>query len=93
MLGGMEQLLPIGRFARRGGLTVGALRHYHQHRLLEPAWIDPVTGYRSYAVGQLEDAASSPTCARSTSACRRCARCWPPIPSSVDGGWAPTAAG
>lgn len=56
MLRGMEQLLPIGRFARRAGLTVGALRHYHEHGVLEPARIDPVTGYRSYAVGQLEDA-------------------------------------
>jgi DNA-binding transcriptional MerR regulator len=56
MLGCMETLLPIGRFARRAGLTVGALRHYHAHGLLEPARIDPVTGYRSYAADQLEDA-------------------------------------
>jgi DNA-binding transcriptional MerR regulator len=52
----MEQLLSIGRFARRAGLTIGALRHYHEHGLLEPARIDPITGYRSYAVSQLEDA-------------------------------------
>lgn len=52
----MEQLLSIGRFARRAGLTIGALRHYHEHGLLEPVRIDPITGYRSYAVSQLEDA-------------------------------------
>ncbi len=56
MLRGMEPLLSIGRFARRAGLTIGALRHYHEHGLLEPARIDPDTGYRSYAVAQLEDA-------------------------------------
>lgn len=56
MLRGMETLLSIGRFARRAGLTIGALRHYHEHGLLEPARTDPVTGYRSYAVSQLEDA-------------------------------------
>ena len=56
MLHGVETLLPIGRFARRAGLTVGALRHYHGHGVLEPARIDPVTGYRSYTVSQLEDA-------------------------------------
>lgn len=55
MLRGME-LLSIGRFARRAGLTIGALRHYHEQGLLEPARIDPATGYRSYAVSQLEDA-------------------------------------
>ena len=52
----MEPLLSIGRFARRAGLTIGALRHYHEHGLLQPARIDPVTGYRSYVASQLEDA-------------------------------------
>ena len=56
MLPPMEELLPIGRFARRAGLTIGALRHYHEHGLLNPARIDPATGYRSYAASQLEDA-------------------------------------
>lgn len=52
----MDGLLPIGRFARLSGLTVGALRHYHEHGVLAPARIDPATGYRSYARSQLDDA-------------------------------------
>lgn len=52
----MDDLLPIGRFARAAGLTVGALRHYHEHGLLAPARVDPDTGYRSYARSQLDDA-------------------------------------
>ena len=52
----MEPLLSIGRFARRCGLSVGALRHYHDAGLLLPASVDPATGYRSYAASQLDDA-------------------------------------
>ena len=45
MLPGMDgELLSIGRFARLAGLSVGALRHYHQHGLLVPARVDPQTG-------------------------------------------------
>ncbi len=56
MLRRMEPHLSIGRFARLAGLTVGALRHYHQHGLLVPAEIDLVTGYRRYTPAQLDDA-------------------------------------
>jgi DNA-binding transcriptional MerR regulator len=56
MLRRMEPQLSIGRFARLAGLTVGALRHYHQHGLLAPADVDPVTGYRRYTPDQLDDA-------------------------------------
>jgi DNA-binding transcriptional MerR regulator len=56
MLRAMDGLLSIGRFARLAGLTVGALRHYHEHGLLAPTRIDPETGYRSYARSQLDDA-------------------------------------
>jgi DNA-binding transcriptional MerR regulator len=57
MLPGMDgELLSIGRFARLAGLSVGALRHYHEHGLLVPARIDPQTGYRSYARAQAEEA-------------------------------------
>src|SRR5688572_13593849 len=57
MLSGMDgELLSIGRFARLSGLSVGALRHYHQHGLLVPASVDPVTGYRSYARAQADEA-------------------------------------
>jgi DNA-binding transcriptional MerR regulator len=51
-----DEHLSIGRFARLAGLSVGALRHYHEQGLLEPASIDPDTGYRSYRRAQLDDA-------------------------------------
>ena len=50
------EILSIGRFARLCGLSIGALRHYHEVGLLEPARIDPETAYRSYARSQLDDA-------------------------------------
>src|SRR3977135_1716960 len=46
-------LLPIGRFARLAGLSVGALRHYDELGLLRPADVDRFTGYRRYGRGQL----------------------------------------
>jgi DNA-binding transcriptional MerR regulator len=51
-----DQLLSIGRFARLSGLSVGALRHYHELGLLEPARVDTHTAYRRYARAQLDDA-------------------------------------
>ena len=51
-----DDLLPIGRFARLSGLSVGALRHYDELDLLRPAEVDPSTGYRRYRRGQLERA-------------------------------------
>jgi DNA-binding transcriptional MerR regulator len=51
-----DDLLSIGRFGRLTGLSIGALRHYHEVGLLEPARVDAVTSYRSYARTQLEDA-------------------------------------
>lgn len=50
------ELMPIGRFARLSGLSVGALRHYDRHGLLAPASVSAETGYRSYTVDQLETA-------------------------------------
>ena len=47
--------LPIGRFARLVGLSVGALRHYDELGILRPADIDQFTGYRRYRTEQLED--------------------------------------
>ncbi len=52
----MDDLLPIGRFARLAGLSVGALRHYDELDVLRPADVDPETGYRRYRTSQLEDA-------------------------------------
>ena len=51
-----DELLSIGQFGRLTGLSIGALRHYHELGLLEPASIDPATSYRSYARPQLEEA-------------------------------------
>jgi DNA-binding transcriptional MerR regulator len=48
-----DELLPIGRFARASGLTVGALRHYDEEGVLVPADVDPATGYRRYRRDQL----------------------------------------
>jgi DNA-binding transcriptional MerR regulator len=51
-----DDLLPIGRFARLTGLSIGALRHYDELDLLQPADVDRVTGYRRYRREQLEPA-------------------------------------
>lgn len=48
--------LTIGEFGRRAGLSVKALRLYEMSGLLPPAQVDPVSGYRRYAVSQLERA-------------------------------------
>jgi DNA-binding transcriptional MerR regulator len=52
----VDDLLPIGRFARLAGLSVGALRHYDELGLLQPADVDRFTGYRRYRREQLETA-------------------------------------
>jgi DNA-binding transcriptional MerR regulator len=44
----MSVLVPIGDFSRMTHLSVKALRFYHDQGLLEPARIDPATGYRFY---------------------------------------------
>jgi DNA-binding transcriptional MerR regulator len=48
-------MLRIGEFSRRGRVSVKALRHYEAIGLLKPAHVDAATGYRSYAVDQLDD--------------------------------------
>jgi DNA-binding transcriptional MerR regulator len=53
-----SKLITIGGFARLSGLTVKALRHYDDVGLLEPAWVDPETGYRWYALTQARTAAA-----------------------------------
>lgn len=52
------ELLTIGQFARFTGLTVRAVRHYGELGLLDPARVDPETGYRYYASRQVADAAT-----------------------------------
>jgi DNA-binding transcriptional MerR regulator len=55
-MGDVDELLPIGRFARLAGLSVGALRHYDELDILRPAEVDRFTGYRRYRREQLEPA-------------------------------------
>lgn len=52
-----DALLPIGMFSRAAFLSVKTLRSYHEGGILVPASVDPRTGYRSYTVDQLADAA------------------------------------
>lgn len=49
-------LLSIGDFSRATHLTAKTLRHYHRIGLLEPAAVDPRTGYRRYTTDQLPTA-------------------------------------
>jgi DNA-binding transcriptional MerR regulator/effector-binding domain-containing protein len=52
----MTSTVSVGRFATMTHLSVKTLRHYHQVRLLEPAEVDPHTGYRYYTLEQLPTA-------------------------------------
>lgn len=45
----------IGELSRDSGLSVSALRFYDSAEILVPAWVDPVSGYRWYGPGQLEE--------------------------------------
>ncbi|MEV0357457.1 MerR family transcriptional regulator [Nocardia sp. NPDC050697] len=49
----MTATVPIGEFSRLTYLSVKALRYYHDIALLEPAAIDPGSGYRRYSVDQV----------------------------------------
>jgi DNA-binding transcriptional MerR regulator/effector-binding domain-containing protein len=49
----MSSALTIGDFSRATHLSVKTLRYYHQVGLLAPAGVDPETGYRRYATGQI----------------------------------------
>lgn len=51
-----DVLLTIGQFSKMTYLTVKALRHYQEVGLLEPAAIDPSTGYRQYSSTQVPTA-------------------------------------
>lgn len=48
--------LTIGEFSKMTYLSVKALRHYHDVGLLEPADIDPSSGYRRYTADQVATA-------------------------------------
>ncbi|MFF7586687.1 MerR family transcriptional regulator [Kitasatospora purpeofusca] len=51
-----SDLRSIGELARDSGLSISALRFYDGAGVLAPARVDPRTGYRWYAPGQLADA-------------------------------------
>ena len=55
-MGGVPGYLPIGDFSRATHMTVKTLPHYHQIGLLEPAEVDPDTGYRRYTADQIPTA-------------------------------------
>jgi DNA-binding transcriptional MerR regulator len=48
----MGTLVTIGDFSRMTYLSIKSLRHYHELGLLEPADVDPATGYRLYRPDQ-----------------------------------------
>lgn len=52
----MEDLIPIGQFARASRLSQKALRLYDENGLLPPALVHPDSGYRFYRLSQLRDA-------------------------------------
>jgi DNA-binding transcriptional MerR regulator len=55
---GVTDLLPIGAFSRATLISANTLRAYHESGLLEPAVVDPRTGYRGYRATQIGDAAA-----------------------------------
>ena len=52
----MDLMMSIGEFARLSRLSPKALRLYDELGLLPPAEVDPDSGYRWYAAGQLDSA-------------------------------------
>jgi DNA-binding transcriptional MerR regulator len=52
----MTSFLSIGDFSRATNLSVKTLRFYHESGLLDPAEIDPNSGYRRYGTEQIATA-------------------------------------
>jgi effector-binding domain-containing protein len=52
----VKTLVPIGRFSAICRLSQKALRLYDEMGLLRPAWVDPDSGYRYYALAQAIEA-------------------------------------
>ena len=52
----MRAGLSIGEFSQITHLSVKTLRRYHEAGLLQPAEVDPHTGYRYYATAQVPTA-------------------------------------
>ena len=53
----VDDLIPIGQFAGLTWLSPKALRIYQAQGLLDPAWVDPGSGYRYYHPSQIPTAA------------------------------------
>lgn len=56
MLQPVDDLMAIGEFSQRSGLSAKRLRTYAAEGLLAPAAVDPGSGYRYYAPCQIADA-------------------------------------
>jgi PPM family protein phosphatase len=56
MLHLVDDLMAIGEFSDRSGISAKRLRTYAAEGLLVPAAVDPSSGYRYYSPGQLADA-------------------------------------
>lgn len=52
----MNELVSIGRFSTMTRLSIKALRHYDEIGLLQPAKVDPQSGYRYYRLSQANTA-------------------------------------
>jgi DNA-binding transcriptional MerR regulator len=49
----VDELIPIGQFSGLTWLSPKALRLYQTQGLMEPAWVDPDSGYRYYRPSQV----------------------------------------
>ena len=56
MLRCVDDLMPIGEFSQRSGLSPKRLRSYAADGLLVPAAVDSASGYRYYSPGQFREA-------------------------------------
>jgi len=81
-----DGLIPIGRFSRLSGLSIGALRHYDELDLLRPADVDRFTGYRRYRPAQLDVARVYSTLGRGEPALWHARRCLQVAEGAVEAG-------
>jgi len=51
-----DRLLRIGTFSTLSRISVRMLRHYQEHGVIVPAWVDPLSGHRFYRPEQLATA-------------------------------------
>src|SRR3954469_25825366 len=56
MLAGVKEIVSIGEFSQRSGLSPKRLRSYAAAGLLRPVAVDPDSGYRYYSLTQLRQA-------------------------------------